>query len=48
MKDGESLSLTYFGKEELPNNMEQRTIALLNNLEGKKWGFESSFTKLSK
>jgi len=48
MKDGESLSLTYFSKEELPNNMEQRTVALLNNLEGKIWGFESSFTKLSK
>jgi len=43
MKDGESLSLTYFGKNELPNNMEKRTIALLNNLEGKIWGLESSF-----
>ncbi|MGA3599811.1 NUDIX hydrolase [Lysinibacillus agricola] len=37
MKDGESLNLTYFGKNELPDNIEKRTKALLDHLEDKLW-----------
>ncbi|MEX3743782.1 MULTISPECIES: NUDIX hydrolase [Lysinibacillus] len=45
MKDGESLNLTYFGKNELPDNIETRTKALLENLEDKLWNLGSSFAK---
>ncbi|MGE7951032.1 NUDIX hydrolase [Lysinibacillus xylanilyticus] len=45
MKDGESLNLTYFGKNELPDNIEKRTKALLENLEDKLWNLGSSFAK---
>lgn len=43
MKDGESLNLTYFSKNELPDNMEKRTKTLLENLEDKLWDLRSSF-----
>lgn len=36
MKDGESLKLTYFGKNELPNHLENRTKMLLDHL-GDNW-----------
>lgn len=45
MKDGESLNLTYFSKNELPENLEKRTKTLLDNLENKLWDLESSFAK---
>lgn len=43
MKDGESLNLTYFGKNELPDNIEKRTRAILENLEDKLWELRSPF-----
>ncbi|MFT9816605.1 NUDIX hydrolase [Lysinibacillus sp. NPDC056185] len=42
-KDDESLNLTYFGENELPDNMEKRTKNLLENLEDKLWDLGSSF-----
>lgn len=43
MKDGESLNLTYFSKNELPNHLERRTKMLLEHLEDKWWNLGSSF-----
>jgi len=43
MKDDESLKLTYFSKNELPDHLEKRTKLLLNNLEDKLWDLGSSF-----
>ncbi|WP_155591194.1 NUDIX hydrolase [Lysinibacillus cavernae] len=37
MKDGESLNLTYFNKNELPENLEKRTKTLLDHLGDKLW-----------
>lgn len=45
MKDDESLKLTYFSKNELPDQLEKRTKLLLNNLEDILWDFDSSFAK---
>ncbi|MGE7111518.1 NUDIX hydrolase [Lysinibacillus sp. NPDC047702] len=47
MKDGESLNLTYFSRKELPDNIEKRTKAILENLGDKLWDLHSSFTKQS-
>lgn len=43
MKDDESLKLTYFSKNELPDHLEKRTKMLLSNLEDTLWGLGSSF-----
>jgi len=43
MKDDESLKLTYFSKNELPDHLEKRTKLLLSNLEDKLWDLGSSF-----
>ncbi|WP_342546873.1 NUDIX hydrolase [Lysinibacillus sp. FSL K6-4013] len=45
IKDDESLKLTYFSKNELPDQLEKRTKLLLNNLEDTLWDFGSSFAK---
>ncbi|MGY4795834.1 NUDIX hydrolase [Lysinibacillus fusiformis] len=45
IKDDESLKLTYFSKNELPDQLEKRTKLLLNNLEDTLWDFDSSFAK---
>jgi 8-oxo-dGTP pyrophosphatase MutT (NUDIX family) len=45
MKDDESLKLTYFSKNELPDQLEKRTKLLLNNLEDTLWDLGSSFAK---
>lgn len=45
MKDDESLKLTYFSKNKLPDQLEKRTKLLLNNLEDTLWDFDSSFAK---
>ncbi len=45
MKDDESLKLTYFSKNELPDQLEKRTKLLLNNLEDILWDLGSSFAK---
>lgn len=47
MLDGESLELTHFGINELPNQLEKRTKTLLDNLEDKMWDLGSSFSKES-
>jgi 8-oxo-dGTP pyrophosphatase MutT (NUDIX family) len=43
MKDGESLNLTYFSKNELPNHLERRTKMLLDHFEDTWWDLGSSF-----
>ncbi|MGG2054952.1 NUDIX hydrolase [Lysinibacillus pakistanensis] len=45
--DGESLELTYFSINELPNQLEQRTKSLLDNLGDKIWDLGSSFSEES-
>lgn len=45
IKDDESLKLTYFSKNELPDQLEKRTKLLLNNLEDTLWDLGSSFAK---
>ena len=45
MRDGESLNLTYFSKNELPDHLEKRTKILLDNLEDKLWNLDNSFVK---
>ncbi|WP_141904349.1 NUDIX hydrolase [Lysinibacillus sp. Y5S-8] len=45
VRDGESLNLTYFSKNELPDHLEKRTKTLLDNLEDKLWNLDSSFAK---
>lgn len=47
MLDGESLELTYFSINELPNQLEKRTKTLLENLGDKMWDLGSSFSKES-
>jgi 8-oxo-dGTP pyrophosphatase MutT (NUDIX family) len=43
MLDGESLNLKYFGKENLPNNLEKRAKALIDSLGDRLWILPSSF-----
>ena len=47
MLDGESLELTYFSINELPNQLEKRTKSLLDNLGDKIWDLGSSFSEES-
>lgn len=42
MKDGESLNLQYFSRETLPENLEKRAKALIENIGDKFWDLESS------
>ncbi|MEQ2529304.1 NUDIX domain-containing protein [Robertmurraya yapensis] len=48
MKDGESLKLEYFSRENLPDNIEKRAKALIDSLGDKLWGLTPSFSKSSK
>jgi len=43
MNDGESINLEYFGKNNLPENLEKRAKALMNALGKVTWELDSSF-----
>ncbi|MEH7237542.1 NUDIX hydrolase [Bacillus sp. JJ1562] len=43
MNDGESINLEFFSKDNLPNNIEKRAKALLEEVGNRLWELESSF-----
>ena len=43
MNDGESINLEYFGKNNLPENLEKRAKALMNALGKVTWELDFSF-----
>jgi hypothetical protein len=44
MNDGESISLKYFSRDNLPKNLEKRAKALIDTIGDYFWKLDSSFS----